>query len=142
MPFYSTVRSAIRSIATAMPGAMVVAGVLTLATACADRTPDGIVAQAELVQLELEHTPTAKVLRLLPAPGAQINAQFKPVITTSDGARLIFDSPHVTPDSEYFTAPPEAQDVSGKRMQGVLLSSVCPAGKKVCMTVKFPVDIR
>lgn len=121
---------------------MAAVSALAFAAACSKNTPDGIVAQTELVQLELEHTPTTKLLRLLPAPGAQINAQFKPVITTADGARLVFDSPQVTPDGEYFTAPPEALDYSGKRVQGELLSSVCPAGKKVCMTVKFPVDVR
>lgn len=112
-----------------------------LGTACA-ATPDGVIAQNELVALELERSANTLELRLVPAAGARINAQFKPALETATGDRIIFDSPAVTVDSEYFTAPPFAKINGASPINGTLLASVCPAGKQVCMSVKLPVAVK
>lgn len=99
-------------------------------------------ASSDLVRLELERLPDANVVHLIPAPGAQINALFKPTIKTPDGPPIVLDSPVVTPDSEYFAAAPSARFDRDRRVAGQLVASVCPAGKRVCLTVTLPVEIR
>jgi|SRR5690606_3511786 len=69
-------------------------------------------------------------LRLEPAPGVRINAQQKPALQRPDSTVLRFDSPALTPDSAYFTEPPELI-VSGST-RGRLVASICPAGEFVC----------
>jgi hypothetical protein len=76
----------------------------------------------------------ALLLRLLPAPGARINARLKPALERPDGEVLRFDSPRVTPDSSYFTAPPEVLVAGSAR--GIIRASVCPAGEEVCRMVE------
>lgn len=78
----------------------------------------------------------AVLLRLLPAPGARINARLKPALERPDGTILRFDSPSITLDSSYFTAPPELL-VTGSTF-GAIRASVCPAGEEVCR----PVEVR
>jgi hypothetical protein len=73
-------------------------------------------------------------LRLIPAAGARINARLKPALERPDGSVLRFDSPHLTPDSSYYTAPPELS-LSGSG-QGIVRASVCPAGEAVCRLVQ------
>jgi hypothetical protein len=41
----------------------------------------------------------------------------------------------VTPDSAYFTAPPELVLPNGRPPEGVVRASVCPAGESVCRMV-------
>ena len=73
-------------------------------------------------------------LRLLPAPGTRINARLKPALETPEGTVVRFDSPHLTPDSSYFTAPPEA--LASAPAVGVIHASVCPMGEAVCRVVE------
>ena len=83
------------------------------------------------------------LLRLLPARGARINARLKPALERPDGTILRFDSPLITPDSSYFTAPPELlvkETGDGRRetgpASGVVRASVCPQGEDVCRIVE------
>jgi hypothetical protein len=85
----------------------------------------------------------AVLLRLVPAPGARINAHLKPALERPDGTVLRFDSPSVTPDSSYFTAPPEliVKETGDGRQKtgstgGVIRASVCPEGENVCRMVE------
>ncbi len=79
---------------------------------------------------------------LLATPRARINARLKPALELEDGTVLRFDSPHLTPDSAYFTDAPtvEAPSVPGAQ-RGIVRASVCPAGEKICrsfaLTVQF-----
>lgn len=115
---------------------------LTICLGAACHTPEGVIASSDLVRLELERTPNAHILQLIPASGAQINAQFKPTIENSDGTLIVLDSPEVTADSEYFVAAPRISIDRDRRVEGPLRASVCPAGKRVCLTVELPVQIR
>jgi len=69
-----------------------------------------------------------------PAPGVRINARLKPALERPDGEVFRFDSLRVTPDSSYFTAPPELL-VAGSA-SGIIRASVCPAGEGVCRMVE------
>jgi hypothetical protein len=77
---------------------------------------------------------------LTAATGWKINARLKPVLESSDGGLVRFDSPHLTPDSAYFTAPPVAVVAAGTApVRGTLRASVCAAGESVCRVVAFDV---
>lgn len=73
-------------------------------------------------------------LRLLPAPGVRINALLAPALERPDRSIHRFDSPSRTPDSSYFTAPPEVVVVGPTR--GVVRASVCFDGEAVCRVVE------
>ncbi len=83
--------------------------------------------------VERERAPEGTRLRLVPAPGVRISAQQKPALERPDSTVLRFDSPAVTPDSAYFTQPPELVVAGSTR--GRLVASVCPAGEYVCRPV-------
>ncbi len=79
-------------------------------------------------------------LELTAATGWKINARLKPVLESSDGGLVRFDSPHLTPDSAYFTAPPVAVvEARSLPVRGTLRASVCAAGESVCRVVAFQV---
>ncbi len=79
-------------------------------------------------------------LELTAAAGWKINARLKPVLESSDGGLVRFDSPHLTPDSAYFTGPPAAVVAArGSPVRGTLRASVCAAGESVCRVVAFKV---
>jgi hypothetical protein len=77
---------------------------------------------------------TGPPLRLEPAPGVRINARLKPALELAGGRVLHFDSPLLTSDSAYFTAPPTAAAPPGERA-GTLRVSVCPAGERICRSL-------
>ncbi len=77
-------------------------------------------------------------LRLVAAPGVQINARLKPALELDDGTVLRFDSPRVTPDSAYFAAAPTAAPPEGAR-RGTLRVSVCPSGEGICRSLAIAV---
>lgn len=80
-------------------------------------------------------------LELTAATGWKINARLKPVLESSDGGLVRFDSPRLTPDSAYFLAPPVAV-VAARRstIRGTLRASVCAAGEAVCRVVTLEVS--
>jgi hypothetical protein len=88
--------------------------------------------------LYLEATPTGSDTRLtlLTAPGLKLNARLKPALELPNGTVLRFDSPHLTPDSAYFTQPPSTI-VAGRqiRWRGTLRASICDEGGRVCRSV-------
>ena len=94
-------------------------------TACRGRPP--------LVALE-----AGPPLRLVAAPGVQINARVKPALELDDGTVLRFDSPRLTTDSAYFAAAPTAAPPEGAR-RGTLRVSVCPSGEGVCRSLAIAV---
>lgn len=116
--------------------------VMCTALLAACQTPEGVIASTPLVSVELARDVNTTVLQLHAAPGARINAQFKPTIENADGSLIVFDSPAVTVDSEYFTASPVARIARDKAVDGNLHASVCPEGKLVCLSVAVPVRIR
>ncbi len=73
-------------------------------------------------------------LRLEPGPGVRINARLKPALELEGGIVVRFDSPHLTPDSAYFTAPPTAEAPPAVHA-GTLRVSVCPAGERICRSL-------
>ena len=77
-------------------------------------------------------------LRLVAAPGVQINARLKPALELDDGTVLRFDSPRVTPDSAYFAAAPTAAPPEGAR-RGTLRVSICPSGEGICRSLEIAV---
>ena len=77
-------------------------------------------------------------LRLVAAPGAQINARLKPALELDDGTVLRFDSPRLTADSAYFAAAPTAAPPEGAR-RGTLRVSVCPSGEGICRSLEIAV---
>jgi len=77
-------------------------------------------------------------LRLVAAPGVQINARLKPALELDDGTVLRFDSPRVTPDSAYFAAAPTAAPPEGAR-RGTLRVSICPYGEGICRSLEIAV---
>jgi hypothetical protein len=102
---------------------------LLLATAAACRSRPPVVA--------LEAGPP---LRLVAAPGVQINARLKPALELDGGAVVRFDSPYLTPDSAYFAAPPTASPAPPPAAhRGSLRVSVCSSGEGICRTVAMTV---
>ncbi|HKW39859.1 MAG TPA: hypothetical protein VJN39_01295 [Gemmatimonadales bacterium] len=77
--------------------------------------------------------------RIDAAPGVRINARLKPALELDDGTVVRFDSPHVTPDSAYFTVSPTAMPSPGQSRRGTLRLSVCPSGEEVCRLVEMAV---
>jgi hypothetical protein len=88
-----------------------------------------------LIRVVGEPVDGATRLSLVPAPGVRINAVLKPALKLPDGTIYRFDSPQVTTDSAYFTAPPEVT-VTG-RARGRVVASVCPQGLAVCRVVEL-----
>ncbi len=114
---------------------------LLLTTGCA-ATRDGVVARDDLVSMVLEHANGVEQLRLVPEPGVKISAQFKPTIQTDRGALVEFDAPGRTADSVYFVVPPTAPMTGRRPLRGTLRASACPQGKRVCLSVELPIDVR
>ena len=77
-------------------------------------------------------------LRLVAAPGVQINARLKPALELDDGTVVRFDSPRRTADSAYFAAAPTAAPPEGAR-RGTLRVSVCPSGEGICRSLEIAV---
>lgn len=71
-------------------------------------------------------------LILIASPAIQINARLKPALDLADGTVLRFDTPHLTPDSAYFTASPELLLPTGAKTRGKIRASVCDSGEAVC----------
>ena len=87
--------------------------------------------------LHLETAPAGADTRvtLLAAPGLKINARLKPALELAGGTVVRFDSPHLTPDSAYYTAPPVALLAGHGPITGVLRASVCGVHEQVCRMV-------
>lgn len=83
--------------------------------------------------------PEAGTTRLIlhATAGARINARLKPAFELSSGEVVRFDSPGVTPDSSYFTTPPEARLSYPARPHGKLRVGICPSGQEVCQTLEI-----
>ncbi|HEX4602168.1 MAG TPA: hypothetical protein VH116_12295 [Gemmatimonadales bacterium] len=77
-------------------------------------------------------------LTLAAAPGVRINARLKPALELEGGTVLRFDSPHVTPDSAYFAAPPTVMPPT-KTRRGTLRVSVCLPRERICRLVAMSV---
>jgi hypothetical protein len=107
-----------------MRSALLVAALAAL-LACRGRPP--------LVVLE-----AGPPLRLVAAPGVQINARLKPAIELDDGTVLRFDSPQLTPDSAYFAGAPTAALPEGAG-RGTLRVSVCSSGEAICRSLAMAV---
>jgi len=77
-------------------------------------------------------------LTLIAAPGLKLNARIEPALEFPGGTVIRFQSPHLTPDSAYFAAPPVAV-LSGRnrRVHGLLRASVCDSGATFCRTVEL-----
>lgn len=94
-------------------------------------------------QLGLTATPLGPDTRvaLVAAHGLKVNARVKPALELTDGRVVRFDSPLLTPDSAYFTAPPVAV-LTGRhdRIRGTLRASVCGVDEQVCRTVTVVLD--
>lgn len=102
---------------------------LLIALGCGERSTD-------LVRVEAQPVADSTRLTLVPAAGVRINAALKPALRLRDGTIHRFDSPRITADSAYFTAPPEVT-VSGNPAGGRVTASVCPQGLAVCRVVEF-----
>jgi hypothetical protein len=88
--------------------------------------------------LYLETTPVGSDTRLtlVTAPGLKLNARLKPALELPNGTVLRFDSPHLTPDSAYFTQPPSTLALGHQtRWQGKLRASICDKAGMVCRSV-------
>lgn len=87
--------------------------------------------------LHLETAPAGADTRvtLRAEPGLKINARLKPALELAGGNVVRFDSPHLTPDSAYFTAPPVALVAGHAPITGVLRASVCGVHEQVCRMV-------
>jgi hypothetical protein len=118
-----------------MMRAAIFLGLVGLLGGCADRgTP---------APLALTTAPAGADTRITvtPAPGLKINARLKPALEMADGRVLRFDSPELTSDSAYFTAPPSVL-VAGHhdRVQGTLHASICAVDEQVCRSVTVRLD--
>lgn len=89
-----------------------------------------------MLRVDAQPLAGATRLSLVPAAGVRINAVLKPALKLRDGTIHRFDSPQVTPDSAYFTVPPEVTIVGGP-VSGRVMASVCPQGLAVCRVVEF-----
>lgn len=90
------------------------------------------------LRVETEPAGANTRLTLLASPGIKLNARLKPALELPDGRVLRFDSPHLTADSAYFTAPPSALAAGRQtRWRGKLRASVCDAGQLVCRSVEL-----
>jgi thiol-disulfide isomerase/thioredoxin len=97
--------------------------------------------QAPALRVRAEPAGARTRLVLLADSGARINARAKPALELADGTVLHFDSPHLTPDSAYFTAAPTTFAPAGARLRhATLRASVCPAGARYCRSITLPVD--
>jgi hypothetical protein len=79
-------------------------------------------------------------LTLIATAGTRINARLKPALELVDETVLRFDTPAVTPDSAYFTSPPELLLPDGVPAEGSIRASVCDAGESVCRLVTLEVS--
>ena len=98
--------------------------------------------QAPTVRVRADPVVGGTRLTLEPEGGARINARAKPALELADGRILRFDSPHLTPDSAYFTEPPTVLAPRGANLKrGTLRASICPSGERYCRVVVLPVDL-
>jgi hypothetical protein len=77
-------------------------------------------------------------LALIAAPDGRINARLRPALELDNGKVLRFDGASLTPDSSYYTAPPELRIAGPLPRAGRIRASVCPAGQSVCRLVTIP----
>jgi hypothetical protein len=110
-------------------------GLVGLFGGCADRgAPAPLALTTTPAGVDTRVTVTA-------APGLKINARLKPALEMADGRVLRFDSPELTPDSAYFTAPPSVL-LSGRHdhVPGTLHASICAVNEQVCRSVTVRLD--
>ena len=89
------------------------------------------------LSVERQPVPEGTRLRLVPAAGARINAQQRPVLRRPDSTEVHFDATALTPDSAYFAEPPVALVMCPTA--GRVVASVCPSGEYVCRPVIFDI---
>jgi hypothetical protein len=123
-------------------GRVALAALVVGGLGCARATADGVLAHNDLVSLMLESDSGTDVLRLVPQPGVKINALLKPSIERPSREPLQFDAEGRTADSAYFVVPPTARGTDLRPLRGTLLASACPTGKRVCLSVELPIDLR
>jgi hypothetical protein len=97
-------------------------------------------AKSPLIRIAREPAPAGTRLRLLPSPGARINARLRPALERPGYPTLRFGSNSLTDDSAYFSAPPEL--VLSGDPHGTIRASVCPEGERVCRMVELEVGDR
>lgn len=105
----------------------------TLAFTASCGVPPG---RSEMLSIQSAPAGRHTEITLHAAPGLKVNARLKPALELTDGRVFRFDSPHLTPDSSYFTEPPSTL-VAGRPagVHGKLRASVCDAGGIVCRIV-------
>jgi hypothetical protein len=111
-----------------------VAALILLGQACRNATP----AQELTVASRSDGGRTTLVLR--PASGVRINARVLPAVELSDGTVLRLSSDSLTPDSAYFTAPPEGALPAGIPLRGIVRASICREDEPVCRVVLVPLE--
>jgi len=82
-----------------------------------------------------------QTLTLLAASGYKINARLTPALELPDGRVIRFASTELTPDSNYFTAPPTARLAGNRPVRGRLRAGVCRTGGTVCNVVTIDVAL-
>ena len=79
---------------------------------------------------------------MVAASGYRINARLAPALELPDGRVIRFASPQLTPDSNYFTAPPAAWlAADDQSAHGTLRAGVCRVGETVCRVVTVEVAL-
>lgn len=86
----------------------------------------------QALRVEQSRSPDGMRLTLIAQHSIKINAQLKPSLELKDGTTLRFDTPHLTADSSYFTAPPELVLPAGVPAKGKIRASVCDSGQAYC----------
>lgn len=83
-----------------------------------------------------------RTITVVAEAGYQINARLAPALELPGGQVIRFASPHLTPDSNYFTAPPAAWlAADDQSTHGTLRAGVCRLGETVCRVVAIEVAI-
>ena len=79
------------------------------------------------------------VVRAVPATGTRINARLAPQLELASGRTRRLGSSGVTPDSAYFTVPPEVVLAASTNLKGAhLRASICDDSLAVCRVVSIP----
>jgi hypothetical protein len=94
------------------------------------------------IRLSTTQGAAGRTLTLLADSGYQINARLAPALELPGGQVIRFTSPHLTPDSDYFAAPPVAW-LAGDNIstRGTLRAGVCRVGETVCRVVAVEVAL-
>ncbi len=96
----------------------------------------------DLVRVMLTDSAGSRTLSLVANAGVKINARLKPSIERESLPPIEFDAPGRTEDSSYFLSSPLATIDNVRPFKGTLRASACPEGKRVCISVAVPIELR